>query len=157
MVDGEVIPTYPHPEIPPRIISQAVIYDDWRRQPAGQSPRYSEVDLSKIKAICAKAVSERGSGWLDTEETYTVLAAMMLPIVQGAVAVSAEEAVKLAYKMGLPVAVKLASHKIVHKTEIGALVTVADIDDAGAEAEGHEVRGVGNEKARGGFHASRSK
>src|SRR5512147_518207 len=58
MVDGEAIPTYPHPEIPPRIISQAVTYDDWRRQPAGQSPRYSDVEFAKIKAICAKALSE---------------------------------------------------------------------------------------------------
>jgi acyl-CoA synthetase (NDP forming) len=121
MVDGETIPTYPHPEIPARIISHAVTYDDWRRQPAGQSPRYNDVDFSKIKAIFAKVVSERGVGWLDTEETYAVLAAMMLPIVQGAVAVNAEEAGKLAHKIGLPVAVKLASRHIVHKTEIGAV------------------------------------
>ncbi len=121
MVDGETIPTYPHPEIPPRIISRAAAYADRRHQPAGESPRYSDVDLSKIKAICVKALSERGSGWLTTEETYAVLAAMRLPIVQGAVAVSAEEAGKLAHKTGFPVVLKLASRHIVHKTEIGAV------------------------------------
>jgi acyl-CoA synthetase (NDP forming) len=46
---------------------------------------------------------------------------MKLPLVQGAVATSADEAVKLACKMGFPVAVKLASHQILHKTEIGAV------------------------------------
>ncbi|HSB44317.1 MAG TPA: acetate--CoA ligase family protein [Nitrospira sp.] len=121
MVGGETIPTYPHPEIPARIISRALTYDDRRHQPAGQSPRYSDVEFAKIKAICAKALSERGSGWLTTEETFAVLALMTLPIVQGAVAVSAEEAGKLAHKMGFPVAVKLASRHIVHKTGIAAV------------------------------------
>lgn len=121
IVDGETIPTYQRPEIPPRIISHAVAYDVWRRQPAGQSLRHNEIDLSKVKSLCAKALSERGNGWLTTAETHAVLGAMTLPLTQGAVAVSAEEAVKLAHKMGFPVAVKLASHKIVHKTEIGAV------------------------------------
>ncbi|MDO8356157.1 MAG: acetate--CoA ligase family protein [Nitrospirota bacterium] len=120
-VEGETIPTYPHPEIPARIISRAVAYESWKRQPAGQAPSYADADLSKAKSICAKALSERGSGWLTTEETHALLTAMKLPLVQGSVATSAEEAVKLASKIGFPVALKLASHKIVHKTEIGAV------------------------------------
>jgi acyl-CoA synthetase (NDP forming) len=46
---------------------------------------------------------------------------MNLPFVQGTVATSAEEAAKLAQKIGYPVAVKLASHQIVHKTEMGGV------------------------------------
>jgi acyl-CoA synthetase (NDP forming) len=66
-------------------------------------------------------LSERGSSWLTTEETHALLAAMKLPLVQGTVATSAEETVKLACEMGFPVAVKLSSRQIVHKTEIGAV------------------------------------
>jgi acetate---CoA ligase (ADP-forming) len=120
-VDGEVIPTYRQPEIPARVISRAVNYGVWRRQPNGEAPHYSDVDLSIVKSICTKALSERGSCWLTTEETHAILGAMNLPLVQGAVATSAEEAVKLAQKIGYPVAVKLASHQIVHKTEIGGV------------------------------------
>jgi acetyl coenzyme A synthetase (ADP forming)-like protein len=120
-VEGETIPTYPHPEIPARIISQALAYDAWRRQPAGQTLRHADADLSKAKSICAKALSERGSGWLTAEESQALLTAMKLPLVQGSVATSAEEAVKMASKLGFPVAVKLASHQILHKTEIGAV------------------------------------
>mgnify|MGYP001564566294 CR=1 FL=1 len=120
-VDGETVPTYPHPEIPAHIISRALAYGAWRRQPFGKVPGYTEVDLSTAKALCAKALSERGSGWLTTEETHALLDAMKLPLVQGTVATSAEEAVKLASKIGFPVAVKLASRHIVHKTEIGAV------------------------------------
>jgi acyl-CoA synthetase (NDP forming) len=46
---------------------------------------------------------------------------MKLPLVQGTVATSAEEAVTMASQIGFPVAVKLASRQIVHKSEIGAV------------------------------------
>ena len=120
-VDGETIPTYPHPDIPARIITRAVAYDTWRRQSIGQVPCYGDIDLPTAKAVCAMALSERGTGWLTIEETHAVLTAMKLPLVQGGVATSAEEAVKLACKVGFPVAVKLASRQIVHKTEVGAV------------------------------------
>ena len=120
-VDGETIPTYPHPEIPARVISRALAYDNWRQQALGQAPHDSDIDLSMVKSICTKAVSERGSGWLTAEETHAILGIMNLPLVQGTVAASAEEAAKLAQKIGYPVAVKLASHQIVHKTEMGGV------------------------------------
>ncbi len=121
IVDGETIPTYPQPETPACIISRAVAFDAWRKQPIGQVLHYSDVSLEKAKVRCAKALSERGSDWLTMEETHAVLTAMKVPLVQGGIATSAEEAVKQARKIGFPVAVKLASHQILHKTEIGAV------------------------------------
>jgi acetyl coenzyme A synthetase (ADP forming)-like protein len=133
-VDGEVIPTYRHPEIPARIISRAMAYEGWRHQPIGQALHDSDIDLLMVKSICAKAISERGSGWLTTEETHAILGAVNLPLAQGTVAGSAEEAVKLAQKIGFPVAVKLASHQVAHKTEMGGVrLNLAD-DQAVREA-----------------------
>ena len=121
IVDGETIPTYRHPEIPAHIISRALAYDSWRQQPSGQVPTYSDVDLASAKAICAKALADRGTGWLTTQETHALLTAMKLPLAPGSIATTAEEAVKLAEKIGYPVTVKLASHQIVHKTEVGGV------------------------------------
>ena len=120
-VDGEIIPTHRFPEVPARVVSRALAYETWRQQAIAQAPHDSDIDLSIVKSICTKALSERGSGWLTTEETHAILRAMNLPLVQGAVATVAEEAAKLAQKIGYPVAVKLASHQIVHKTEIGGV------------------------------------
>jgi acyl-CoA synthetase (NDP forming) len=120
-VDGESIPTYRHPEVPARIISQAVAYETWTQQTGGRIPNYGDADFSAAKAICAKALSHRGSGWLTTEDAHALLAAMKIPLVQGGIATDAEEAVKLAQKIGYPVAVKLASHQVLHKTEMGAV------------------------------------
>jgi acetyl coenzyme A synthetase (ADP forming)-like protein len=138
-VDGEVIPTYRHPEVPARVISRAIAYETWRKQSIGQAPHDSDIDLSMVKSICAKALSERGSGWLTTGETHAILGAMNLPLVQGAMATSAEEAVKLAQKIGFPVAVKLASHQIVHKTEMGG-VRLNLVDDQAVREAFNAIR-----------------
>jgi acetate---CoA ligase (ADP-forming) len=44
-----------------------------------------------------------------------------LPIGPGGVAETADHAVRLAQEIGYPVAVKLASHQIIHKTEAGGI------------------------------------
>lgn len=121
IVDGEVIPTYKHPEIPARIIRHALTYEAWRKQPPGKIPAYIDVDLATAREICAKALADRGPGWLTTKETHALLVAMKHPLASGDIATNAEEAVRLAQKIGYPVAVKLASHQIVHKTELGAV------------------------------------
>ena len=121
IVDGETIPTYRHPEIPARVLTLALAYDAWRQQPRGQVPTYTDVDLVAAKEICASDLADRGTGWLTTQETHALLAAMKLPLAPGGIATTAEEAVKLAQKIGYSVAVKLASHQIVHKTEMGGV------------------------------------
>ena len=47
---------------------------------------------------------------------------MGLPVAPGGVARTADEAAELAQGIGFPVAVKLASHVIVHKTEMGGII-----------------------------------
>lgn len=120
-VDGEAIPAYRHPEIPARVICHAVRYAAWRQAPIWHRPSFENIDLPKAKLICTKALSERGPGWLNTEETYALLNAVQLPLHEGTVASTEDEAAQAASKLGYPVAVKLSSHRIMHKTEIGAV------------------------------------
>ncbi len=120
-VDGETIPTCRYPEIPAYIISRALSYESWRQRPVGKVQDYADADVSEATSICAKALSERGSGWLTTEETYTLLGSTKVPLVSGGLAINAEDAVTLAQKIGYPVAVKLASYEILHKTEMGGV------------------------------------
>jgi len=82
---------------------------------------FDDADVQTARRISQKTLTERGSGWLSTEETRQVLLAMGLPVAPGGVAHSVEAAVQLANQVGFPVAVKLASHQIVHKTEMGGI------------------------------------
>jgi len=117
----ETIPTYSLPESPALALSKAAAYAEWRRQPPGMVPDFDDLDLSAARTICSNVLAQRGAGWLTTEETRTVLSAMKLPVQSGGIARTADEAVAVADRIGYPVAVKLASHQIVHKTEIGGV------------------------------------
>jgi len=120
-VSTETIPAYALPESPALVLGKAAAYAEWRQQPDGMVPDFDDLDLSAARRICSAALAERGAGWLTTEETRNVLVAMKLPVQPGGMARTADEAVRLAARAGYPVAVKLASHRIVHKTEIGGV------------------------------------
>jgi acetate---CoA ligase (ADP-forming) len=119
--DHETIPAYPYPETPATVLSKATSYVQWRTEPIGMIADFDNLQIPLARGICEKAVAQRGSDWLTTEETRAVLTAMQLPILPGGVARTANEAAKLAAHIGFPVAVKLASHRLVHKTEIGGV------------------------------------
>jgi acetyl coenzyme A synthetase (ADP forming)-like protein len=118
---SEQVPAYAFPEAAARVLSKTAAYADWRAQPPGVIPDYDDLDLAAARAVCQRALAERGGGWLSTEETRTALTGMRLPLVGGGVARTAEEASELAQRLGFPVAVKLASRQLVHKTEVGGV------------------------------------
>jgi acyl-CoA synthetase (NDP forming) len=117
----ETIPVYSLPESPAFILSRASAYAEWQQQPGGMVPDFDDLDIPLVRTICASALSQRGDGWLTTEETRILLNAMKLPVQPGGIAHTSDEAVALADKIGYPIAVKLASRRIIHKTEIGGV------------------------------------
>jgi acetyl coenzyme A synthetase (ADP forming)-like protein len=119
--NGETVPVYAFPESAGRALGKIAAYAEWRARPPGVIPDFDDIDPAKARAICANALKERGAGWLSAEETRAALAAMGLPLPPGGVARTADEAAGLARAIGFPLAVKLASHSIIHKTEIGAV------------------------------------
>lgn len=118
---GETIPAYSLPERPAFVLGKAAAYAEWRQRLPGMVPDIEDIEISVARTICATALSQRGAGWLTTAETRSVLTAMRLPVESGGVAHTADEAVTLARQTGYPVAVKLASHQILHKTEMGGV------------------------------------
>jgi acetyl coenzyme A synthetase (ADP forming)-like protein len=115
------VPCYAFPEAPARVLGKAAAYAEWRGRPLGKIPDLAGIDIPLAQVICKEALAKRGSGWLSTEETRLVLQAMRLPVAPGGVARTADEAAALARRLGFPVAVKLASHLLTHKTEIGGV------------------------------------
>jgi acetyl coenzyme A synthetase (ADP forming)-like protein len=117
----EKLPCYAFPEAAARVLGKATTYAEWRAHPLGTVPEFTDLDVASARALCEEALKKRGGGWLSTEEARLVLQAMRLPVAPGGVATTAERAVALARDLGFPVAVKLASHRLVHKTEIGGV------------------------------------
>jgi acetyl coenzyme A synthetase (ADP forming)-like protein len=118
---NEKIPSYTFPESAARVLGKVAAYAEWRSRPLGTIPDFDDLHPANARELCRKALRERGAGWLTTEETRAVLTTMGLPVAPGGLARTADEAEQLAQVLGFPVAVKLASHRLVHKTEIGGV------------------------------------
>ncbi len=118
---AEVIPTFVFPENAVRALGRMARYAGWRAQPPGLFWSFDDLHIDEARHICVQAISERGSGWLTPSETSTLLQSIGVPAATSALAHSPEEAVSLAALMGFPVAAKLASASVQHKTELGAV------------------------------------
>jgi acetyl coenzyme A synthetase (ADP forming)-like protein len=136
---GERVPCYPFPETPAHVLGKVAAYGTWRSEPPGAFPDFDDLRLDTAKAICREATNSRGEGWLSAEDVKRVLDALGVPQVPGVFARTADEAIVAAELLEYPVAVKLASRKFVHKSELGG-VQLGLTDGAGVQKAFEEIR-----------------
>ncbi|MBK0392532.1 bifunctional acetate--CoA ligase family protein/GNAT family N-acetyltransferase [Ramlibacter algicola] len=86
-------------------------------------------DAAAAAALVAHAVRQ-GREWLDTGETAALLAAYGVPFVPTKVVQGVEQAVDAAAALGGPVALKVVSPQVLHKTDAGGVA----LDLAGSDA-----------------------
>ncbi len=135
------IPSYPFPESAAIALARVVRYARWRSEPEGREVRFDDMDLGSARAIVAGARTRAQAGettWLTPEETRALLESAGLPVVPTWTARTADEAAAEATKLGFPVAVKLASTTLTHKTEVGGVV----LDLGSAEEVRDAFRGI---------------
>ncbi|GGC63139.1 bifunctional acetate--CoA ligase family protein/GNAT family N-acetyltransferase [Undibacterium terreum] len=134
------IPTYDTPEEAVRGFMQIVQY---RRNQhlLMQVPPSLAVDFvpdrERARAVAAAALAE-GRNILSEPEAKIMLAAYGIPVVETRIARSAEQAVQFAQEIGFPVALKVLSPEISHKTEVGGVV----LDLETAEAVGKAAQSI---------------
>jgi acetyl coenzyme A synthetase (ADP forming)-like protein len=119
-VANETVPTYAFPENAARALGKATAYSAWRSAPAGLFWTFDDLHVEDARAICRAAIA-RGERWLGDRDLWGVLAAFGFPIIVHKLARTAEEAAAFASVAGFPVAAKLASRRVVHKTELGVV------------------------------------
>jgi acetyl coenzyme A synthetase (ADP forming)-like protein len=123
-VPHETLPVYAFPETAAKVLSKCVQYAKWKTAPVGIIPDLPDLDIAWARAIvqaCLQQQQEK-EGWLSAEQAAALLDAFKIPRVAGSFAATVDEAVAAAEKIGFPVAVKLASTKILHKTEVGGVL-----------------------------------
>jgi acyl-CoA synthetase (NDP forming) len=119
------IPSYPFPESAVLALSRVLGYARWRAEPEGREVRFDDVDLTAVRAAVRAGLERARDGaseWLSPEETRALLTATGIRVAPVAVATTAGEAGVLAAKAGFPVAVKLASSTLTHKSDVGGVV-----------------------------------
>ncbi len=117
------LPSYSTPESAVDAIAALALYTANQEQllqvPEPLGPT-SAPDRAAAQAIIDAAL-DSGQEWLDPAESKKVLAAFGIPVVRSVPANSPSEAVKAARRAGFPVAMKILSPDIPHKTDVGGV------------------------------------
>jgi acetyltransferase len=126
------IPTYDTPEEAVQGFMQIVQYrrnQNLLMQVPASAPSDFVPDRAKAKAVIQNALSAERQ-MLSEAEAKDLLAAYDIPIVETRVANSVEEAVQFAQQIGFPVAVKILSPDITHKSDMGGVALDLDTQEA---------------------------
>src|SRR5690606_39211017 len=139
------IPSYDSPERAVRGFMHLVRYRHSQRELMETPPSIpdrGEPDSQRVAALLKRA-QEEGREWLSEPEAKEVMAAYHIPVVKTEVAEDVETAVAAAGRIGYPVAIKILSHDITHKSDVGGVqldLTDADALRSAAEAMLERVR-----------------
>jgi len=120
-------PSYAFPEDASLALARAVRYGRWLGRPEEEPAPFADISLDRA-AAAARSLPE--GGWLDQQEVNHVLMAYGIPVPPSVFAETADEAAEAAEYVGFPVAVKLVSDTVVHKSDVGGVATDLGTTDA---------------------------
>jgi acetyltransferase len=111
------VPMSIFPEVPGQVLGAMQTYRRWLEKEQGETFHFSDIKADTAKAtISAAPVKTLGEA-----DTRPILAAYGLDLIPGAVAQDVEDTVKVAVEIGFPVAVKVVSPQILHKSDLGGI------------------------------------
>jgi acyl-CoA synthetase (NDP forming) len=150
------IPSYAFPESAAIALARAVRYGRWRDEPEGREVQLEDVDAPRVAKILASIpeatanAPATAASWLGVDETRELLASYGIRMPAVELARDAAEAVRAAQRVGFPVAIKLASDTITHKSDVGGVV----LDVRTAEEVKTAFAGIASRLADAGHAAS---
>ncbi len=116
------IPTYRYPDQAARVFSHLWRFS-YSLKALYETPAlaaFEEVDRDQVNQILSQAEIEARS-ILTESESKAILAAYGIPVVPTLVATRPDDAVRAADGMGYPVVLKLYSHSLTHKSDVGGV------------------------------------
>ena len=119
ILNGYQVPNYPVPERAVAAMAAMAKYRHWREQPPLDLESF-EVDRLRVRELIDRVRAE-GRLSVGEAEARDVLDAYGIPTPTTFLARDAAEAVRFAQEIGFPVAVKVASPDILHKTDVGGV------------------------------------
>ncbi len=128
----EKIPQYPVPERAARVMMEMAIYSQCKSRPLRIAERFAVNKNPVIKII--RAYTSRQKYEIGEVDAKTILKAYNFDVPPGIMASTVEEAVNFADENGYPVAMKISSPDILHKSDMGGvkigLTSRTEVEDA---------------------------
>ncbi len=126
------LPDYESPERAVSALKAMYDYNVWRRRPPRQVTRYP-VNRRRVERIISRR-QRTGQLQLSEVKSKDILKAYGFHIMDGSLAGSVNEAIDIARFIGFPVAMKIVSPNIIHKTDLGGvrlgLSSAQEVEDA---------------------------
>lgn len=121
---GKFVPCYPFPENAVSALAKAVEYRELMKRPRSTVPRIRGIKRVRARQVIETAMSPGTPRplWLSAKEIAKLIDCDGIRTVETLVASTATEAAALASMIGFPVAVKLNSSLIIHKTDVGGVM-----------------------------------
>jgi acetyl coenzyme A synthetase (ADP forming)-like protein len=136
---GKFVPCYPFPEEAVSALAKAAEYSDWRERPKGSIPKIRGLKQERAQELIDSALTSSPARplWLSAQGIADLLNCYGIRITETVTAKTPAEAAATASRLGFPVAVKLASSTIVHKTDVGGvalgLTSEQEVEEAFAD------------------------
>jgi acetyltransferase len=119
LLDEAHIPNFDFPEINIRVLAAMIRYYKWIKQPSAETVRY-EVDKEAVRKVLDMIDAEKRDH-LSEPETYNVLQAYGMKVVNYAVAKDIREAISMGAEITYPLVLKIVSPDIMHKVDVGGV------------------------------------
>jgi acyl-CoA synthetase (NDP forming) len=125
------IPVFSFPESAARALAASVHSGHWHRRPVGRKAMFNDLRLSDARSIVERV---EGDAWLSSVDATELLRCYGIRTIQSIVARTADEAAAAFERFDGPVAVKLVSGAILHKTDVGGVQLGISSSEAAAAA-----------------------
>jgi len=134
------IPMYTTAEAPAGVLKHMLEYRAWLEQPLDEKAVPGCIDRAAAEGILAAAHGKQSLG-----EIYTrpLLAAYGIPLVEGGFASTARRAAEIAERLDYPVAMKIVSPQLLHKSDVGGIILNLEGGDAVQEAYERMMKEIG--------------
>jgi acyl-CoA synthetase (NDP forming) len=143
------IPSYTFPESAARALGHAATRAAWLRRPRGEFPAFPDSNPAEARGVVEAALKAEERPWLEGHAVRTLLHAYGIAMPEERLVHSPEEAAAAREALGAPVAVKLVSRRVLHKSDVGGVRLNLDSPADAAAAyqaieDGLTERGLGD-------------
>ncbi|MCL6465879.1 MAG: acetate--CoA ligase family protein [candidate division WOR-3 bacterium] len=114
------IPHFLFPENAARALATMAEFGRLSRRPPGEVVNFTDVQTEQVREIVERA-KNRPRPFISEPECHQILKAYGIPVAEFELATSISEALTAAKKIGYPVAIKIVSPDIIHKTDFGGV------------------------------------
>jgi len=120
---GKYVPSYLFPESAISALAKAMQYSERLQRPVVVTPKFQGIKRDKARQIISAVRKQDAQhpNWLSPAQIADLLNYYGIRYAEAKFAATSAEAAKIAKKIGFPVAVKLASATITHKSDVGGV------------------------------------